>query len=278
MNIPLSDIIGGSMLNLNPQHQIDAVIEDFKVFDSGGIVPDHETMWGGSVFLVSVSPFVRRGESSVSAVSVTLQNITRRKKAETDLLLAHQGLLQAKHRIEEMAHTDSLTNMPNRRSFDAAIKREIGNSRRSGTPLALAMADVDAFKSYNDIYGHLKGDKCLSLVATAISSCIRRPSDFAARYGGEEFVIILPQTELPGAIEVTNSIRLAVQGLGIEHRGNPAGVVTASFGVVGLPMVPRDMDAESARRLLLEAADSALYRAKAAGRNAVFTGSLGHQN
>lgn len=262
------------MLDLNSQQHIDNVKRNFNIFDAGGTVPDHEITWGDEILLVSVSPFVRPGESSVSAVSVTLQNITRRKEAERELLVAHRGLLQAKRRIEEMAHTDSLTNLPNRRSFDAAIKREIGNSRRAGTPIALVMADVDNFKSYNDIYGHIKGDNCLSLVATAISTRIRRPGDLVARYGGEEFVIVLPQTEITGAVGLTNSIRLSVKDLGIEHRGNPAGVVTASFGVVGLPMVPRDMDAETARRVLLEAADGALYEAKAAGRNVVVTGSI----
>lgn len=275
MRTPLSSIVGNTMLNINPLEHIENVQRDFRTFDAGGRVSDHEILLGDDFLLVSVNPFTRRGETHVSAISVTLQNITRRKKAETDLAVAHQGLLQAKRRIEDLAHTDSLTNLPNRRSFDAAMKREIGNSRRSASPLSLIMADVDAFKVYNDVYGHVRGDECLSRVAQAISSSIRRPADFAARYGGEEFVIIFPQTDVQGAVLIANSIREAVESLGIEHSGNAAGITTASFGVIGISKVPREMSTDAARRVLLEAADAALYDAKASGRNAVRVGVIG---
>lgn len=274
MSVPLAAIVGNNMHDINPCEHINNVRRDFKTIDSGENVADHEIVLGEEILLVSVKPFIRYGDERFSAISVTLQNITRRKKAETELIEAHQRLLEAKRLIDEIAHTDSLTGLPNRRSFDDAMKREIGNSRRSGSPLALVLADVDDFKFYNDMYGHVQGDKCLSTVAQAISSSIRKPGDFAARYGGEEFVVLLPQTDISGAFGLTDLIRRAVQALGIEHARNADGVVTASFGVVGLPCVPLDMDTDIAHRLLLEAADAALYDAKAAGRNAVSLGNI----
>lgn len=103
---------------------------------------------------------------------------------------------------------------------------------REKLPLSLIMCDVDFFKLYNDQYGHLQGDACLSSVAHAIDYCIRRPADLAARYGGEEFVVLLPNTQAEGAVFVAESIRRKVQELVIDHAASPVcKYVTLSLGV-----------------------------------------------
>lgn len=274
MQKPLSAIIGGSMHDINPSQHIDNVRRDFNTFDQGGCVEDHEIIVRSESLLVSVNPFFREGDSVASAISVTLQNISLRKKMETDLVAAHQELVRAKRQIEKLAHTDTLTNLPNRRGFDAAITREIRLSRRRSSPLALALIDVDVFKLYNDIYGHVAGDICLASVAGVIAKGIRRPGDFSARYGGEEFVVILPQTEIAGALRVAENLRRSIHALNLPHRGHTAGVVTASFGVAATLQVPRDISADEATRLLLERADEALYKAKESGRNCIVNGGI----
>ena len=274
MRQPLPSIIGGSMFDINPKVHIDNVERDFQTFDSGGRVTDHEVVLRGESLLVSVNPFFLTGEETASAISVTLQNITDRKKMEAELLATHHDLLRAKDRIEKLAYTDTLTNLPNRRGFDTVIEREIGNSRRRQSALALVLADVDCFKQFNDLYGHVAGDECLAHVARVIAGGLRRPTDFCARYGGEEFVILLPQTEPAGAIHLMERLRQDIQRLGVPHSGHSAGVVTASFGIAGARYVPRSMSADTARRLLLEHADAALYQAKESGRNNVTSGGL----
>jgi diguanylate cyclase (GGDEF)-like protein len=125
------------------------------------------------------------------------------------------------------------------------------------------MGDVDFFKKYNDRYGHVAGDDCLRKVAGAIAAGARRPGDLAARYGGEEFAVILPDTDLDGAVTVAETIRAAVVDLGIEHADGPAGRVSLSLGVVS------GLAADATDGAWIEAADRLLYEAKASGRNRV---------
>ncbi len=137
---------------------------------------------------------------------------------------------------------------------------------REKLPLSLIMCDVDFFKLYNDQYGHLQGDACLSSVAHPIDYCIRRPADLAARYGGEEFVVLLPNTQAEGAVFVAESIRRKVQELVIDHAASPVcKYVTLSLGVAST--VPGDRENP---QTFIEASDRALYEAKRAGRNRVY--------
>jgi len=139
-----------------------------------------------------------------------------------------------------------------------------GPRRRGGAPFAMILTDVDFFKKYNDRYGHVAGDACLRKVAGAIATGARRPADLAARYGGEEFALILPDTDLDGAMAVAELIRAAVAALAIEHADSASGRVTLSLGVVaGYPGSEPDHMACA----WVEAADAALYEAKAAGRD-----------
>jgi len=183
-------------------------------------------------------------------------DITARKQAESALQRANEELAR-------LSTTDGLTGLANRRHFDEVLQAEWLKLRREKQPLSLVMADVDFFKRYNDTYGHQPGDLCLSSVAKAIRSQLKRPADLAARYGGEEFAAILPGTGPEGARHVAELIRDAVERLGLPHAASSAADhVTISVGVASV--IPRDgaLPDELIRR-----ADEALYRAKKEGRN-----------
>ncbi|MBB5693166.1 diguanylate cyclase [Muricoccus pecuniae] len=170
-------------------------------------------------------------------------------------------------RLAELASTDGLTGLANRRRFDEVLNREWRRAAREESCLAVLLLDVDHFKAFNDLYGHLSGDDALREVARAIGETIRRPGDLAARYGGEEFAAVLPRTDAAGAREVAERIRGAIAALGIGHEGNAAGHITASIGVAAVQ--PHAFSAPDAP-MLLGAADSALYEAKRSGRDRVF--------
>ncbi len=136
---------------------------------------------------------------------------------------------------------------------------------RLGLPLSVALIDADFFKAFNDEYGHLDGDECLRTVARAIKASVRRPTDFCARFGGEEFVVILPNTDEVGALEVAELIRTHVRTLAIPHAAVVGGAsVTVSIGMA--TTIPwRDRSCLD----FLYDVDMALYRAKEAGRDCI---------
>jgi diguanylate cyclase (GGDEF)-like protein len=128
------------------------------------------------------------------------------------------------------------------------------------------MADIDMFKAYNDRYGHLAGDECLREIAVALRSQLRRPGDLLARYGGEEFAVVLPETGVVGAAQLAERMRLAVESLHLSHEGSSvAPYVTVSLGVA--EGEPKRQSPEE----LIGRADQALYRAKSAGRNRLYS-------
>jgi diguanylate cyclase (GGDEF)-like protein/PAS domain S-box-containing protein len=181
--------------------------------------------------------------------------------------LAEQALESAMAVLAEQAATDGLTGVANRRRFDEVLDLEWRRAMRAGDPVAVLMIDADHFKRFNDTYGHQAGDDCLRSLARTISAVIRRPHDLAARYGGEEFAVILPATDIAGAHTIGEAIREAVEALALAHVANAAkAIVTVSIGAAAL-VPPRDF----VPALLVEAADAALYAAKAAGRNRVET-------
>jgi diguanylate cyclase (GGDEF)-like protein len=163
---------------------------------------------------------------------------------------------QAEEKLEELATTDALTGLRNRRKFDAVIDAEWRRAMRQKTPIAVLMIDADHFKSYNDSFGHQAGDQVLVSIAIAISDSVRRAGDCSARYGGEEFAVLLPGLAALDALRVAETIRLKVEGSS-EHSTS-----TVSIGVASLTPVPA-MDWTG----LVNAADKALYAAKASGRN-----------
>ncbi|MDK2954622.1 MAG: hypothetical protein PWQ57_118 [Desulfovibrionales bacterium] len=177
----------------------------------------------------------------------------------------HMELKRKTDLLERLALLDGLTGIPNRRKFDIHFKRELRRVARSGLPLSVIMADIDYFKGYNDHLGHGAGDDCLRLTARALSLQLKRPGDLAARYGGEEFSVVLPETDLQGALALAEAMRNAVAELKIEHPASPVGeYVTMSLGLaVAIPA----KDAEPAQ--LLAVADNQLYKSKQLGRNRV---------
>ena len=163
----------------------------------------------------------------------------------------------AEDRLEELATTDALTGLKNRRKFDSDIDSEWRRAARNKTPVALLMVDADHFKAYNDTYGHQAGDQVLIGIAICISDSVRRSGDCPARYGGEEFAVLLPGLSAVEAFSVAETIRLKV-----EQWADDPGVTTVSIGVAS--MTPASTSNASD---LIEAADKALYAAKDNGRN-----------
>lgn len=168
--------------------------------------------------------------------------------------------------LQELAHTDTLTRLANRRRFDEVLAHELRHARLAGTPTALLLLDVDYFKKFNDRYGHPAGDACLREVARVLAAQVNRNRDLPARYGGEEFAVILPDTELTGAMAVAERLRHEIQALQLPHQESPSGVVTASIGVA---VLARAAGGDADPGALLAHADRHLYDAKHAGRNRV---------
>jgi len=168
-------------------------------------------------------------------------------------------------KLEVLSFSDGLTGIHNRRAFDEILKKEWNRARRNKNELSLIMVDIDYFKLYNDNYGHSAGDKCLKLVAKALSAAFKRETDIVARYGGEEFAILLPETNAKGAQTLAEECRKSIFRLQLPHELSQAdSIVTISLGVSST--VP---DAGSQALSLIESADKALYQAKRNGRNRV---------
>jgi diguanylate cyclase (GGDEF)-like protein len=171
-------------------------------------------------------------------------------------------LTYGSYHLYRLASYDALTQVGNRRLFDSSLAELEAFSIAKHKPLAVILCDIDWFKAYNDTYGHQQGDQCLKAVAQAIARVVRY-SDIVTRYGGEEFAILLPETSAEQAIKLAERICLAVRSLEIEHRGaQTEAYVTLSCGVaVWSP------DRERHQINVVKAADQALYRSKAQGRN-----------
>jgi diguanylate cyclase (GGDEF)-like protein len=174
-----------------------------------------------------------------------------------------EARVMTKH-LSELATTDKLSGLPNRRAFDLALETVWERARLRGETVALAMIDVDPFKSYNDPYGHVRGDECLRTLGRVLSSAVRTDLDLAARYGGEEFALLLPGLDLKTSLTVAERLRRSVEDRHIPHAHGRSAWVTASVGVASLRPGP-----QQSARALVEAADGALYAAKHRGRNTV---------
>ncbi len=175
----------------------------------------------------------------------------------------HKRLSVANQELELISTTDGLTQIANRRCFDHQLAQEWRRLQREKQPLVLILCDIDYFKQFNDTFGHPSGDRCLVAVAQALQSCLKRPADFVARYGGEEFMVLLPNTEQTGAVEVVKRIQSAIAALQIVHPcSTPTSQITLSFGIhVVVPQPLADTSDAIAQT------DQALYAAKNAGRN-----------
>ncbi len=168
--------------------------------------------------------------------------------------------------LVRLTREDSMTGLANRRFFNERMSDEWGRARRSGEPLSLIFVDIDHFKAYNDHYGHLKGDETLIAVAHALQQVLARSTDLAARYGGEEFVILLPNTPIKGARAVADRVLNIVDSLDIQHKKSLTEKhVTVSVGVSTCSILEEDLTIAE----FIQQADSAVYKAKSAGRHRV---------
>jgi len=201
-------------------------------------------------------------ETILKAKLIAMQRIaTMRHK----LIEVTTDLEKANSVLQRQAEVDGLTGLANRRLLDKHLEMEIARCTRTNSPLSVIMADLDHFKAYNDQYGHISGDNCLKKVANTLSKSINRSNDLAARYGGEEFCVVLPDTDKEGVAHVAEQLRVAVEQLGISHVKN-GGTVSLSLGT-STTVSEKGCSAEK----LLNSADQALYEAKQAGRNQVFS-------
>lgn len=176
------------------------------------------------------------------------------------------GLLELNRKIEELSITDKLTNVYNRRYFEEQFAEEFLKAKRLGTPLAIALCDIDYFKQVNDKHGHQAGDEILTQMANSISRSLRKENDWIARYGGEEFVMVFPNTDFGVAGSICERIRGAIESGEFGWRGIKISQ-TISIGISILDVSNQDDIASP--EVLVGQADSALYRAKKEGRNKV---------
>ena len=190
-----------------------------------------------------------------SVLEQQLDQLTARMRdMETQAAAAEKRMLEQRR----MAMSDALTRLPNRLAYDERLQQEYERWRRYQRPLTLAVCDIDHFKSINDNYGHLAGDKVLRVVAKALRGRLRQ-TDFIARFGGEEFVVLLPETTVENALHAMDSIRLAIANCPFHFRGQPV-TITLSMGLAAF--IPG-----SRPDTVFKRADAALYRAKQSGRN-----------
>ncbi len=177
----------------------------------------------------------------------------------------HLQTKRLRDQLAEMAVTDALTGLGNRRRMERALNQEVVRLARSGAQLSIVILDIDFFKRFNDHYGHTAGDRCIAMVAAALNRAVRRAADLAIRYGGEEFACLLPEAGHGEAMEVARNIQERVRALGIPHgHSEAAPYVTVSVGVATAACF-----AGADPMSWIRAADEQLYLAKAAGRNKV---------
>ena len=166
------------------------------------------------------------------------------------------------HRVtRQLASTDELTQLANRRQFDEALGAEVARAERFRDQVAIVVADLDNFKTVNDRFGHDVGDLVLRAFASSIRANVR-DIDLPARYGGEEFTVLLPSTDSEGGRQLAERLRVAAADMAVDAGDGREVQVTSSFGVASFPEEPT-------AATLLRAADRALYRAKTAGKNRV---------
>jgi diguanylate cyclase (GGDEF)-like protein/PAS domain S-box-containing protein len=236
----------------------------------------------GSTFDIEVnSEFIRDAEGLPTRMVVIVRDSTGRKHAEAEREELKRSL--AKHTAElerlnvllqEQAFEDSLTGLANRRQFAVTLDSEIRRACRHNGKLSLLIADVDFFKRYNDTFGHQQGDECLQRVAQVFKATFRRPGELPARYGGEEFAVILPNCGLDLAATLAERLRSNMEEAEVVHPSSEvAPFITLSVGIAS-----GQVQAGITSQVLIEAADNALYRSKAAGRNRVTAGIVGNQN
>lgn len=225
---------------------------------------DHEadyralTKDNGYVWLRDVVHVVRNQEGGPEALVGFMFDISERKRTEEKLLALQKEL-------EALSFKDGLTNIANRRRFNVSLELEWESARSNGQPLSVLMFDIDFFKQYNDLYGHIKGDRCLTDIAQTLSLALDGPRDLVARFGGEEFVVLLPQADATVALKVAQRCERLIKKQAITHAQSPHEQrLTVSIGVGTVVPGPRMSPSD-----FMEAVDRQLYAAKKNGRNRI---------
>ncbi|HYH23387.1 MAG TPA: diguanylate cyclase [Azospirillum sp.] len=207
---------------------------------------------------VAISP-VRDAEGAITHFVALEEDISRRKQTERDLAGMAAALERSNRELERLAMLDALTGIANRRHFFAMAEREVALARRHQRPMGVLMLDIDHFKEINDRHGHAVGDEVLKQVARVALSVLRA-TDHIGRIGGEEFAVLLPDSDLDGAVATAERLREAIEGAALSGVGADVHC-TVSVGVA--EWAPEDASIEAS----LNRADAALYRAKREGRN-----------
>ncbi|SEM11634.1 PAS domain S-box-containing protein/diguanylate cyclase (GGDEF) domain-containing protein [Pseudoxanthomonas sp. GM95] len=229
---------------------------------------DHEadyralTKDGEYVWIRDVVHVVRKN-GEVEALVGFMFDISERKKTE-------DHLIRLQKQLEELSYQDGLTGIANRRMFDTVLEREWAAAQQDQTPLSLLMMDIDAFKQYNDHYGHIKGDEALRLVASTLAQAANNPRDFVARIGGEEFIWLLPESTAAKARQVAEKCMQLVRQQQIAHeRSGVSPLLTLSVGVGTITP-----SADAPALAFIESVDALLYQAKRNGRNRAESGAF----
>jgi diguanylate cyclase (GGDEF)-like protein/PAS domain S-box-containing protein len=208
----------------------------------------------GSTKWAETSAQIDHERAGGAEIVLVIRDITDRKRLETEL--------------EALALQDGLTGLANRRHFDQTLDRVWRNTLNQGGEMALLLLDVDHFKQFNDSYGHQAGDDCLRAIAGCVREHVRHPGNLACRYGGEELAVILSEPGPNAAFDLAEKIRSAIAALALPHETSSSGsYVTVSIGVA--TAIARVGGSIRMPESLLQAADHALYKAKAGGRNRV---------
>ncbi len=175
-----------------------------------------------------------------------------------------QSLAASEARYKQLAQTDALTGLANRRAFNLRLAAEWETALAAQTPLGLLLIDADHFKQYNDVFGHMEGDDCLCAISGVITEVLGARPSLAARYGGEEFAVLLPKADGERTLRVAERLCMAVERKRLPHPTGPLGVQTVSVGATSMVPAPGE-----AAGVLVKRADQALYRSKLGGRNQV---------
>lgn len=260
---------------LSPE-QLD-VVDAFMRLEAGQSIADLELMHGERHYQIAIQAVRDHLADQLIGMTLAITDVTEQYRLRLELVEANKRMALANIRLSEMADTDHLTGLPNRRRFDETLLVEVARCLRDGSALSLMVLDIDLFKLYNDHYGHQAGDECLRALARLLRNGVFRPGDMACRYGGEEFAVILPNTDGEAAERVANRLCAELLAAGLEHPLAPTKQITTSIGIATLKgdqMHPISALASETAAALLSEADRRLYMAKRGGRNRKSVASL----
>ena len=261
------EVLGNSniwgLLYPDEEYRTSIYNKSLEIINNGDVITDFETTIvskDGTEKILSwnTHSMADKDKNTIGSIAIA-RDITKLKASEKKLQLLTSELEESNKKLLELSYVDQLTNIPNRRAYDERFAYELQAINRSGKAFSFLLIDIDKFKEYNDIYGHVNGDIVLYRVSNQIKNVLPRKTDFLARYGGEELVVILPYTPLKEAQIVAKKILQSIIDLNIEHSDSKFNqVLTVSIGVTST---------ETCIENMIDNADQALYKAKNNGRN-----------